>query len=212
MKTFQSVKFDLKQCREELDKFRTLLNSKVELLEKDDLRPFFRDSPQLTAFLGSIFPTLSPANQLAYEFPIFGDFAADIVIGNAGRRVYCAIELEDASEASVFLTRGKKSTKEWGRRFEHGFSQLVDWFFSFDDHVKTDALARHFGREHIVFFGMLLIGRSSHLSDHEHQRLKWRADRVLVNSHKIVCRTYDELYADLESNWDSLASSAGFSR
>ncbi len=201
MKEFRTVDFDPARCREELDRFQTLLASKEELSEKDDLRPLFTASPQLTAFLGTSFPNFAPVNRLAYEFPIFGDFAADIVIGNFEKGIFCAIELEDASATSVFNKLKGKATSEWGRRFEHGFSQLVDWFFSFDDHRTSHAFTNRFGYGHVEFFGMLLIGRSRHLSDHDRQRLKWRTDRVMVSSHKIVCRTYDELYDDLNENW-----------
>ena len=94
-----------------------------------------------------------------------------------------------------------KSTTEWGSRFEHGFSQLVDWFFSFDDHKNSAGFTKHFGFGHIEFFGMLLIGRSRDISDHDRTRLRWRSGKVSVNTHKVYCRTYDDLYETLNSDW-----------
>ena len=205
MKEFKPVLFDPAQCRKELDRFKALLDSRSELSERDDLQPLFKESPQLTAFIGTSIPDIGPANRLANEFQIFGDYSADVVIGNFERKAFCAIELEDARPNSIFNKLDKKATSEWGRRFEHGFGQLVDWFFSFDDHRKTDGFAKHFGYGHICFFGILLIGRSNDVAEHDRTRLHWRSDRVTVNTHNVICRTYDELYEALDSDWRLLS-------
>lgn len=165
------------------------------------MQPLFKESTQLAAFLGTSIPEIGPANRLAYEFQIFGDYAADIVIGNYERKTSCAIELEDARPNSIFTKWESKSNSEWGRRFEHGFGQLVDWFFSFDDHKNSAAFTKLFGYGHIEFFGMLLIGRSKDVSEHERTRLRWRSGRVTVNTHRIHCRTYDDLFEALSNDW-----------
>lgn len=205
MKEFGTIQFDPIQCRRELDRLQTLLDSRHELSERADLLPLFKDCPQLVAFLGTCISNLGPANRLAYEFQIYGDFSADLFIGNFDKRTYCAIELEDARPNSVFNRIEGKSTAEWGRRFEHGFSQLIDWFFSFDDHKNSAGFTKHFGYGHVSFSGMLLIGRSSDVSDHDRARLRWRSDRVSVNTHKIACFTYDELLETLNNDWRLLS-------
>jgi hypothetical protein len=205
MKEFTKVQFDPAQCRNELDRLRTLLDSKPALSERDDLLPFFRKSPQLAAFIGTRFPNIGPADRLAYEFAVFGDYRADIVVGNAARLCYCAIELEDARPDSIFSKREGRATSEWGRRMEHGFGQLVDWFFSFDDQKNTAAFAKDFGHGHVEFVGLLLIGRSRDISEHGRRRLRWRSDRVSVNTHRIYCYTYDELYEELDRDWRLLS-------
>lgn len=210
MKQFDVLDFDPAQCRTELDAFQNLLGSKQELSERDDLLPLFQNSRQLSAFIGSQFPDIGPANRIAYEFQIFGDFAADLVIGNFERKTFCAIELEDASTNSLFNKPKGKATSEWGRRFD-GFSQLVDWFFSFDDYKQTAGFGKHFGYGHIEFFGLLLIGRSNDVSEYDRRRLRWHETQVSVSTHKIYCRTYDDLYEALDSDWRllSLASNPG---
>ncbi len=205
MKEFNTITFDPAQCRKELDRLGALLASKQELSERHDLQPLFKESPQLAAFMGTSIPDIGLANRLAFEFQIFGDYAADIVIGNFERKTFCAIELEDALPNSIFSKPEGKATSEWGRRFEHGFGQLVDWFFSFDDHKNSAGFTKHFGYGHIEFFGMLLIGRSGDISEHERTRLRWRSGRVTVNTHKVFCRTYDELYEALNSDWRLLS-------
>ncbi len=156
MKEFLSINFNPAQCRAELDRFRELLDSKDELSEQHELMPLFRECQQLAAFIGSRVPNIGPANRLAYRFEVFGDHVADIVIGNMEKKCFCAIALEDARPNSVFNKLESKATTEWGRRFEHGFGQLVDWFFSFDDHKNSAGFTKHFGYGHIEFVGMLL--------------------------------------------------------
>lgn len=201
MKEFTRVQFDAARCRKELDRFQALLRSKNELSERGDLQRLFKSSPQLAAFIGTSIPDIGPANRLAHEFQVFGDFAADIVIGNFEKKTFCAIELEDARSDSVFRRRRGKATSEWGDRLERGFSQLIDWFFSFDDHKNSAGFTKHFGYGHIEFFGILLAGRTQDLSEHDRTRLRWRSGRVTVNTHKVYCRTYDELYESLDTNW-----------
>lgn len=95
-----------------------------------------------------------------------------------------------------------KSTKEWGRRFEHGFSQLVDWFCHLDDFKKTDRFHRNFGYGHIHFVGLLLIGRNEGLDADDIRRIRWRTSNVIVNSHPIICMTYDDLYSELNDGYE----------
>lgn len=201
MKTLAPVAFDLARCRTELDTFRALLDAKANLSERTDLLPLFRRCPHLTAFIGTLFPDIGPADRLGYEFSILGDFAADIVIGNSRSQVYCAVELEDARPDSLFRKKGARATAEWAPRLEHGFGQLVDWFFAWDDTKGSAGFAKHFGYGHVEFFGLLLIGRSAAISAHEQTRLRWRSGKVTVNSHKVYCRTYDDVYESLDRTW-----------
>lgn len=155
-------------------------------------------------FLG--FSVLGIPDRLAYEFDVFGDFAIDIMIGNFERKAFCAIELEDARSNSVFHRLKGKATAEWGHRVEHGFSQLVDWFYSFDGYKNTPGQAKNFGYGHIQFFGLLLVGRSAGHARHEADRLRWRSDKISINGHKVYCQTYDEIYEFLDSQWRLLSA------
>lgn len=197
MKELQPIAFDLALVRAELDRLKVLLNAKTDLSERDDIQPLFKSCPQLSAFIGMLIPGVSPADRIAFEFDVFGDFTADLVIGNSGRKAYCAVEFEDARPNSILHKTGRFQ-KEWGRRFEHGFGQLIDWFFAFDDLKGSSAFAQHFGSPAAEFSGLLLIGRSAHLDDHDKRRFRWRSDRVSVNTHTVLCRTFDELAGDLE--------------
>jgi hypothetical protein len=137
-------------------------------------------------------------DRIAYEFDIFGDHTADLVVGDATRRTYSFIEFEDASPESIFRKEGKKGTLAWATRFERGYSQIVDWFWKLDDLARTDTLRYRFeGAKSIRYHGLLVIGRTSHLAPLEQERLSWRRDRVVVDSRRISCVTFDELYDNL---------------
>jgi hypothetical protein len=198
MKELQPISFDLSLVRAELGRLKALLGSKAELSERDDIQPLFKSCPQLSAFIGTQIPGVSPADRIAFEFDVFGDFTADLVIGNSERKAFCAVEFEDARPNSVLHKTTGRATKEWGRRLEHGFGQLLDWFFAFDDLKHSTTFAKHFGSASAEFSGLLVIGRSSHLDEHDTRRLLWRSNRVAVNTHKVLCRTFDELASDLE--------------
>lgn len=202
MKELDSVVFDRVRCRQELDRLQALLASKTEFSERDDLLPLFKSCSQLAAFIGSIIPGIGPASRLAYEFDVFGNYTADLMIGNPEKKAYCAIEMEDARPNSILNQTTGRAAKEWGRRLEHGFGQLVDWFFSFDDLKRSSAFTNHFGYGHIEFFGLLLVGRSADLTENDRTRLRWRSDRVSINTHKVYCLTYDELSEALNSQWE----------
>jgi hypothetical protein len=128
MKKFIEFDFKPQRCRTELDELKTLLESHTHLDEQKTILPFFRERQHLSAFIGSYMPDIIDFNRLAFEYSIFGDFASDLVIGDYETATYCFVEFEDASPTSLFEQKGQKATLEWSSRFEHGFSQLIDWF------------------------------------------------------------------------------------
>jgi Domain of unknown function (DUF4263) len=193
MKKLEEIVFDPTQCRREIAAFQKLLQSKAQLEEREDIQKFFKKRKQLSAFIGTYATNIGLADRLAYEFPLVGDFAADIMLGNKAKGIFCAIEFEDGKPDSIFTTVPKKATTEWSRRFEHGFSQLVDWFYSLDDFKKTERFAKDFGHGHVTFLGLLILGRSAGVSASDRNRLKWRTEKVRVDSHTIECLTLDDL-------------------
>jgi Domain of unknown function (DUF4263) len=179
--------------------FSELLQSGQPLPERAVIQPFFKQRKQLSAFLGSYVPDAFPADRIAFEYSVFGDFAVDIVVGNSGTSTFCVIELEDGTPESVLASKSGRSTKEWGRRFEHGFSQIVDWFYALDDMKETRRFERDFGHKYCRFHGMLLIGRGGGLSEDDVARIRWRSEKVPVNSHRIDCLTFDDVHEQLSS-------------
>ena len=199
-KDFTEVEFNLVQFKKELEQFRELLNSEKTLGERK-LQELFKASLHLTAYIGTTFGNIGVAKLVAHEFQIMGDYGADIVFGNPEKQ-FCFVELEKGDANSVLERIGRKSTKEWSKRFEHGFSQIVDWFCHLDDFKKTERFHRNFGYGHIDFVGLLLIGRNEGLDADDLRRLRWRTHNVIVNSHPVVCMTYDDLFKELSEGYE----------
>lgn len=196
MKSLKSIAFDSVSFSKELESFSELLRTKDELSEREDLLPFFKNSPNLTAMLGDLHPGITKVDLIAYEYDLFGDFACDFAVGDSRRNAYCFVEFEDAKKNSIFVS-SSRATSDWAARFEHGFSQIVDWIYKLSDTEKSDAFEDRFGSRSIDAMYILAVGRSAFLSEPEHRRIIWRERHVVVHSQKIRCMTYDQLYEEL---------------
>lgn len=60
----------------------------------------------------------------------------------------------------------------------------------------------NFGYGNIDFTGLLLIGRNEGLDADDMRRLRWRTHNVIVDSHPVVCMTYDDLYKELKEGYE----------
>ena len=149
------------------------------------------------------FPYIARFDRIAYEYDIFGDFKADLVVGDSESGWYAFIEFESASQASIFQTKRNKTTPDWSSRFEHGFIQVVDWFWKLSSLEYTREFVSRFGREFTGYEGILIVGRLEGLAQRERDRLRWRRDRLMVNSKHIHCVTFDELYRHLDTRLSS---------
>ena len=63
---------------------------------------------------------------------------------------------------SIF-SKTTSSTPEWSQRFEHGFSQIVDWVLWLDNQRGMAAYTSRFGTSPIEFAALLVIGRDRYL-------------------------------------------------
>jgi hypothetical protein len=197
-KHFRQITLDPKRCRAQIDEFGVLLKSKSSLSEKHDIQPFFKARPQISAFIGCYMRDIGPATDYAFEYPFFGDFAADLIVGDKAGRRFCVIEFEDGRKDSIFKVPSGRSTAEWSQRFEHGFSQIVDWFSSIDDFKNTRRFRRDFGPDHIRFSALLVIGRDAGMTEDDRNRLDWRTEKVRVDSHPVECVTFDGLHEHMD--------------
>lgn len=196
MTASEPLQFDPARCAAELDDLARLLGARPALAERRDILPFFRAHRHLTALLGSYHPALTTYDFLAYELRLFGAFVADVVVGDWSKKAFCFVEFEDAGPNSVFR-RGRRGTVAWAPRFEHGFGQIVDWFWKLDDLRGTTALSEVFGAPTIDAAAILVAGRDAGMTATERARLEWRRRHVLVASQRIYCCTFDELERDL---------------
>lgn len=197
MKTFLTRLIDFDRCKEQLREFEVLLNQKEELSEKNDLSPFFKDRTDLVSLIGHLHPSINRSDKYAHEFDVFGDFSSDFALGDSRRAAFCFVELEDARRSSIFKDTGR-STTDWAPRFEHGYSQIIDWSYKLEEMEKLDIFEDRFGSRSIDSFSVLVIGRSKFLTDQEKRRMKWREKHVVVRSQQVRCFTYDDLLAELK--------------
>lgn len=201
-------RFDPIACRADLAAFEALLNAKSELSEREDILPFFRDHPDLSALLGSYHPNVTTFDRLGIEVGLFGRFTADVVAGDGHTGAYCFVEFEDGRTNSIFVRRGRQ-TSEWAARFEHAFGQVIDWLWLLDDIEQTQTLEEQFGSKPLDVTALLVMGRDGGISTTDRRRLKWREKHVVVNSHHIYCYTFDDLLRSLRrrlQTWSVIAS------
>lgn len=197
MKEFKNFDLDINKLQTELDEFKQLLDSKNELSEAVDILPFFKEKKHLSSYIGSFNINITTHDRIAHEFDIWGDFKTDLAVGDSSSKAFCFVEFENAKKDSIFKKVGSKTTTEWASRFEHGLSQVIDWFYKLEDQRPTRDFRSKFGGEDITYIGLLVIGRTADISDKDKSRLSWRSDKMIVNSIPILCLTFDELYERL---------------
>lgn len=133
-------------------------------------------------------------------------------MGNKSVGHFCVVEFEDGRDDSLFKRQPHRPNPEWSARFEHGFSQLTDWFFNLDDYKKTHGFARTFGYGHVSFTGLLVVGRTAGLDAMKRTRLRWRSDKVLVDSRSILIHTFDDLFDIIKRRYDRIRAAAPLER
>jgi hypothetical protein len=196
MKAFEPFQFDYRLGLKELGEFERFLATNDELGERNDIQPFFKERKHLSAFIGALNPNIVRFNRLAFELNLMGSFSCDLAVGDSITGSYCLIEFEDAKEDSVFKKHPNKSTPEWSPRFDHGFSQVVDWLWLLDDIRQNRQFERLFEGREISFIAYLLVGRSQYVDDET--RFRWRQNNIQVGRHKVHCFTFDELLSALK--------------
>ncbi|TGK27867.1 DUF4263 domain-containing protein [Leptospira yasudae] len=198
MKEFLKHDLSIKECVRELHAFENLLNTKGSLKERTDILPFFRKHLNVAAFIGTYINDISNPDLIANEYDIFGDFVCDLAIGDSNSKTFLLVEFEDAKPESLFVRNGQKLTPEWAPRLEHGFSQVLDWFWKINDMEKTDDFESRFGTKQANIHGLVIVGREQALQQREKTRLKWRQDYTVINSKKVSVITFDQMIRDLK--------------
>ena len=194
----ETIVFEPARFLQELQAFDDLLKSKADLSEREDIQPFFKKSKHLTAYLGTFASSIGVATEICFEYEFFGDFKADILVGSKQEKEFCVVEFEDGKQDTIFKKQKKRKNPEWSARFEHAFSQIVDWFYNLEDFKNTQGFSATFGPGHTSFTGLMVMGRSASLDDIKKSRLRWRTDTVSIGKHKVICITFDELHAVLQ--------------
>lgn len=193
MKTFEPIALDLDVLSRELDDLDAFLQVKQRLKERADITPFFKERKHLCAALALTNSSVEVSDKVASELELFGDFACDAAGGDSHTRSYTLVEFEDAQQYSV-LTKLEigKTIKRWSPRFEHGFSQLVDWAWRLSkEGSSTEAYRRIFGANNANIHLLLIAGRDADLTLDDQERIRWRANNISLGSFRMSCLTFD---------------------
>jgi hypothetical protein len=204
----ETLVFDPAIFRQELNAFKTLLDSKADLAERQDVQPFFKSHKHLTAYIGTLYLNIAVATEICFEFDLAGDFRADVLLGSKTANQFCVVEFEPGEQDAIFKKQADRKNPEWSSRFEHAFSQIVDWFYCFEDQKNTAAFRSTFGSAEIAFTSLLVMGRTSSMDDPRKRRLQWRTKKVLIDSNRVICITFDELYAALKEKFEFYSAAA----
>lgn len=198
MKNLQAHTLNPADARAQWDDFSKLLSTKPTLSERTDVLPFFKLRKDLSLLICNYFPRIRTADRFAHEFTIYGDFVADLIVGDSDAGHYLLIEFEDGTPDSIFRAKGKKATPDWSPRFEGAHSQLVDWLWKLEDMRSTSHFQSTFGSRRAVFQGLIVIGKDMNLASQEVDRLKWRISRTKVDSNSLECVSFNQLRDDLD--------------
>ncbi|WP_292368322.1 Shedu anti-phage system protein SduA domain-containing protein [Mesorhizobium sp.] len=194
MRTFIPHSLDIIRLEQELDELQALLSTSSTLAERAVIAPFFKSRPELCAALGWFHSDVELPDRVAAELHLFGDFACDAASGDSTTNSYLLIEFEDAVEYSIFgKVEAGKTVRQWARRFEHGFSQLVDWAWRLSEEGNSTAFRQIFGKNHANIHLLLVIGRDADLSDDDAARLRWRTRNVSLGPFRMTCLTFDNV-------------------
>jgi len=193
MRSFAPLTLDTSVLSNDLIELETLLASEPHLKERDQVLPFFKRRPHLTAALGLANNSVELPDRWANELDLFGDFVCDVAAGDSEANAYTLVEFEDAQEYSIFsrLQEGK-AMKRWSPRFEHGFSQLVDWAWRIStEGGSSPAFRRIFGANNPTVHLLLVVGRDADLTPDDLTRLRWRANHTSLGQFRMSCFTFD---------------------
>ncbi len=189
MLTLHSHQFDINACTKQIEELRTFLSENVEIEEtgKDGLQTFFSNRPDLILLLGSLHFGLDPYLYKAEVSLFSNEFRADFVVANRHMKKFTFIEFEDAKKGSIFKRKSRGSASantsyEWSRRYEHGLSQVIDWYYRMDDYERTDKFEEYFGHRQIEYTGLLVIGRDQFVRQAGlMKRFQWRVNKTIIN-------------------------------
>ncbi|NER23723.1 MAG: DUF4263 domain-containing protein [Symploca sp. SIO1C2] len=204
-------RFDIQECDKELQELKNFLSKNLAIAEAGDngLQKFFADRPNLILLLGYWHFGLEPAFYKPEVSLFSNEFRADFVVADRQKKKFVFIEFEDAKENSIFKIKSGQSDSwntsyEWSPRYEHGLSQVIDWYYRMDDYERTNKFEEYFGHTQVSYTGLLVIGRDQFLKQSGlMQRFLWRSNKTIINSRPLHCITFDKL---LEESIEKLST------
>jgi hypothetical protein len=191
VKGFEPIALNRIQLQAELDDFEVFLTCTKSLKERKHIAPFFKQKKHPVAALGLTNSGIAMPDRVSTELSLFGDFTCDAASGDSVSKAFLLIEFEDATERSVLGSAGPGKVKPWSPRFEHGFSQLVDWAWRLSESHESQAFRRIFEMNDPSIHLLLIAGRDADLNDDDQARIRWRANSMTIGAYRMSCLTFD---------------------
>lgn len=148
------IAFSYTECLKEGQELQAFLGSRTTLKERDEILPFFKKRQHLSAFLCVNNARAVSYNRIAYEYPLFGDFTCDLVVGDWEKCAYVFVEFEQCS-----IPPHRQRRARGGQQDDHGDHHTAALGAAAGDfqartqrfHRSADDLASHLcGRTHHV--------------------------------------------------------------
>jgi Domain of unknown function (DUF4263) len=200
MNTFEPISLDPQILSKELGELAKFLALNRQLKERAQVLPFFKKRKQLCAAISMTNGDVVSPDKVATDLRLF-EFICDAAGGDSKTNAYTLIEFEPASEGSV-LTKPKRpgqTKREWSPRFEHGFSQLVDWAWRLTIEGSSSSFYRKiFGKNNANIRLLLIAGREADLDDDDSARVQWRAREVHLGAFQMQFYTFDGVLKTLQ--------------
>ena len=159
MSGFTEIKFSITKAERELKEFKTLLESKGELSERDDILKRLPHWQSMLCGLGPLEPRVGMPDGMATEFDIGGRFQCDLVLGHSKRLHYLYVEFEGAGPTSVFKPVAKRRSKRLGDAFNAGLGQVPEWFWWNSMAPNADIIQKEFRGRYAANAGLLVLGQ-----------------------------------------------------
>ncbi|ELS30716.1 MULTISPECIES: Shedu anti-phage system protein SduA domain-containing protein [Pseudanabaena] len=154
-------RFDINECDRQLQELQNFLATNPSIPEtgENGLQNFFADRPNLILLLGYWHFGLEPSFYKPEVSLFNNEFRADFVVADREKKKFVFIEFEDAMEDSIFKLKSRKSdlantSYDWASRYEHGLSQVIDWYYRMDDYERTNKFEEYFGHRHVSYTGV----------------------------------------------------------
>jgi hypothetical protein len=206
MSQLKEIQVSLDRAERELREFGHFLHEN-EYFGEGAVVKELRKRPDLICLIANMAPHIIIGDRYKFEFGIAGVFWADLVVGSSQSKWFVFVEFEDGSKNSLFGSVGTHQMRNWSRRFEHGFGQMIDWASALDDVGNSQLFKNYLGFDDFNAMYLLVCGRDSTMSEAEKRRLSWRATNCFLGrEHRqlATCLTYDGLFRQLQSTIEGL--------
>lgn len=205
MSLFETIQLDYHKAESELAELKSFLQSNQTFSETAIIAEL-KKRLHLSSLIGSLIPGVKKPNRYKFEFSISGVFRADLVVGSSDQRAFVFVEFEDGNRNSLFGPGRTNQLRDWSRRLEHGFGQLIDWAWAIQDGKKTTLFRNAFGCDLAKAEFLLVCGRDSEMDQAERERFDWRSTNITVAGTRATTLTFDGLFSFLEAQIEAINS------